>query len=209
MNKSGSVSDQSGWAYENQQYIWDLYQSISQNIDAVIFIVGKQDKKIEYVFENADRVLGIPAETFYADDDGEPNELYQKIRKMIREKQPTKREVWEMEGVNQAFSQNMWLNVISCPIKLGGKEKYIFVLSDVTEEHLIRRALSEAAKAAELASAAKSRFLSNMSHDIRTPMNAIIGFATLAEKNLGDNEKVRDYLHKILSSGNIDRKSVV
>ena len=205
MNKSGSVSvsDQSGWAYENQQYIWDLYQSISQNIDAVIFIVGKQDKKIEYVFENADRVLGIPAETFYADDDGEPNELYQKIRKMIREKQPTKREVWEMEGVNQAFSQNMWLNVISCPIKLGGKEKYIFVLSDVTEEHLIRRALSEAAKAAELASAAKSRFLSNMSHDIRTPMNAIIGFATLAEKNLGDNEKVRDYLHKILSSGNI------
>ena len=119
MNKSGSVSDQSGWAYENQQYIWDLYQSISQNIDAVIFIVGKQDKKIEYVFENADRVLGIPAETFYADDDGEPNELYQKIRKMIREKQPTKREVWEMEGVNQAFSQNMWLNVISCPIKLG------------------------------------------------------------------------------------------
>ena len=61
MNKSGSVSDQSGWAYENQQYIWDLYQSISQNIDAVIFIVGKQDKKIEYVFENADRVLGIPS----------------------------------------------------------------------------------------------------------------------------------------------------
>ena len=179
MNKSGSVNDQSGWSYENQQYIRDLYQSISQNIDAVIFIVGKQDKKIEYVFENADRVLGIPAETFYADDDGEPNELYQKIRKMIREKQPTKREVWEMEGVNQAFSQNMWLNVISCPIKLGGKEKYIFVLSDVTEEHLIRRALSEAAKAAEQASAAKSRFLSNMSHDIRTPMNAIIGFATL------------------------------
>ena len=81
MNKSGSVNDQSGWSYENQQYIRDLYQSISQNIDAVIFIVGKQDKKIEYVFENADRVLGIPAETFYADDDGEPNELYQKIRK--------------------------------------------------------------------------------------------------------------------------------
>lgn len=52
------------------------------------------------------------------------------------------------------------------------------------------------------ANKAKSAFLSSMSHDIRTPMNAIIGFTTLALTNVTDTEKVKDYLGKILSSGN-------
>ena len=54
--------------------------------------------------------------------------------------------------------------------------------------------------AAEEANKAKSTFLSNMSHDIRTPMNAIIGFTTLAVSNIDNREKVKDYLSKILSS---------
>ena len=53
---------------------------------------------------------------------------------------------------------------------------------------------------AEEANKAKSTFLSNMSHDIRTPMNAIIGFTTLAVSNIDNLEKVKDYLSKILSS---------
>ncbi|MGN0596897.1 MAG: response regulator, partial [Ruminiclostridium sp.] len=55
---------------------------------------------------------------------------------------------------------------------------------------------------AEEANKAKSTFLSNMSHDIRTPMNAIIGFTTLALTNAANTEKVKDYLGKILSSSN-------
>ncbi|MBP1559942.1 MAG: response regulator [Oscillospiraceae bacterium] len=55
---------------------------------------------------------------------------------------------------------------------------------------------------AEDANKAKSTFLSNMSHDIRTPMNAIIGFTTLAMTNVENTERVKDYLSKILSSSN-------
>lgn len=55
---------------------------------------------------------------------------------------------------------------------------------------------------AEESSKAKSVFLSNMSHDIRTPMNAIIGFSNLAIKNVENTDKTRDYLAKILASGN-------
>lgn len=62
-------------------------------------------------------------------------------------------------------------------------------------------ALSLALKMAENASKAKSTFLSNMSHDIRTPMNAIIGFTSLATSNINDIEKVKDYLGKISISG--------
>lgn len=62
-------------------------------------------------------------------------------------------------------------------------------------------ALKEAYEAALRAGAAKTSFLSNMSHDIRTPMNAIIGFAELALEKMEDREKVEDCLRKILASG--------
>ena len=55
---------------------------------------------------------------------------------------------------------------------------------------------------AESANRAKSTFLSNMSPDIRTPMNAIIGFTTLALSNIDDTDRVKDYLGKTLASSN-------
>ena len=70
------------------------------------------------------------------------------------------------------------------------------------ELNRLRLAAEEAMVAAESANRAKSTFLSNMSHDIRTPMNAVIGFATLALANVDNAEKAKDYLAKILSSSN-------
>ena len=61
--------------------------------------------------------------------------------------------------------------------------------------------LEEAVKREERANRAKTEFLFNMSHDIRTPMNAILGFASLAEKHLDNKEKLSDYLEKIHRSG--------
>lgn len=60
--------------------------------------------------------------------------------------------------------------------------------------------LKESAEQARSANEAKTRFLFNMSHDIRTPMNAIIGFSGLLEKNLQNEDKAREYLKKIQSS---------
>lgn len=69
------------------------------------------------------------------------------------------------------------------------------------ENKKINRKISEARQAAEQASRSKTQFLANMSHDIRTPMNAIIGFSDLLEKHLDDKEKVHDYIKKIQLSG--------
>ena len=63
--------------------------------------------------------------------------------------------------------------------------------------------LEKAAAQARNANEAKTRFLFNMSHDIRTPMNAIIGFSGLLEKSLHDEEKAKEYLKKLQSSGNL------
>lgn len=65
------------------------------------------------------------------------------------------------------------------------------------QDRILRNALSSA----EHANRAKTAFLNNMSHDIRTPMNAIIGFTSLAAEHLDDREIIRDYLGKISTSG--------
>lgn len=79
-----------------------------------------------------------------------------------------------------------------------------FILK-ASSEKLLREKnseLKEALEQAEQANRAKTTFLSNMSHDIRTPMNAIIGFTALATTHMEDKEKVRDYLTKIMTSSN-------
>ncbi len=72
------------------------------------------------------------------------------------------------------------------------------------EEELAKHALQEAYEAARRANLAKSDFLSRMSHDIRTPMNAVVGMTSIAEQNLSDAEKVKNCLAKIrLSSDHL------
>ncbi len=76
------------------------------------------------------------------------------------------------------------------------------VARETVNKSVERAVLEEKLHKAEAAERAKTTFLSNMSHDIRTPMNAILGFAALAETNIDNRERVQDYLKKILSSGN-------
>ncbi len=74
--------------------------------------------------------------------------------------------------------------------------------AEVEAEEERRKALEDALAAAEHANRAKTTFLNNMSHDIRTPMNAIIGFTALAASHLDNQEILRDYLGKIQTSSN-------
>ena len=78
----------------------------------------------------------------------------------------------------------------------------ILFLFDLFYMLSLNRRLQNAAREAESANKAKTDFLSTMSHDIRTPMNAIIGLTTIAEKNLGDVGSTRDSLRKISLASN-------
>lgn len=94
----------------------------------------------------------------------------------------------------------------------GDARIVLFTVEDITESYNERiqreqerertqKELEKSQAAAEAANKAKTDFLFNMSHDIRTPMNAIIGYADLMERHFGETEKCRDYLNKIKSSG--------
>ena len=76
------------------------------------------------------------------------------------------------------------------------------ITAQVQKQREQTRALQEALMQAQRANSAKTTFLSNMSHDIRTPMNAIIGFTTLAASHIDNKMQVQDCLRKVLSSSN-------
>ena len=87
----------------------------------------------------------------------------------------------------------------------GIAREALFVARDITVEKnnelKQQEALTQALAAAQQANKAKTTFLNSMSHDIRTPMNAIIGFTALAQTHIKDEKQVQDYLSKISTSG--------
>ena len=80
---------------------------------------------------------------------------------------------------------------------------FYLIFSKKHRERQYEAELKKSAEQAKNASEAKTRFLFNMSHDIRTPMNAIVGFSGLLEKNLQNEKKAKEYLEKIQSSSNL------
>lgn len=102
------------------------------------------------------------------------------------------------------ISTYQWIAVIVSALIIAMMAATIFdqICSKKRREKQYAAELKKSAEQAKEASEAKTRFLFNMSHDIRTPMNAIIGFSDLLGKNLKNEEKAREYLGKIKSSGN-------
>ena len=184
----------------------ELFQKLSMNVDDVFLMLDAKTYQADYVSPNVEKLLGITVEQIHKDicilrklhsekqEDPEKNYL--------EEIQVQEQREWDFEYVHLKTGEKRWFHNIVMGSEVNGKRKYILVMSDRTSDWKMNQALSEAVHAAETANQAKSTFLSNMSHDIRTPMNAIIGFTTLAVSNIDNQERVQDYLGKILSSSN-------
>jgi len=184
----------------------ELFQKLSMNVDDVFLMLDAKTYQADYVSPNVEKLLGITVEQIhkdicilgklYSEKQEDPEKNY------LEEIQVQEQREWDFEYVHLKTGEKRWFHNIVMGSEVNGKKKYILVMSDRTSDRKMNQALSEAVRAAETANKAKSTFLSNMSHDIRTPMNAIIGFTTLAVSNIDDKKRVRDYLGKILSSSN-------
>ena len=95
-----------------------------------------------------------------------------------------------------------WFNLCKCEETLpDGRVMWLLTLCDCTELHEREQMLIEARNNAEAASEAKTKFLSRMSHDIRTPLNGILGMAQIAQDHADDPAKVRETLAKLTAAG--------
>ena len=184
----------------------ELFQKLSMNVDDVFLMLDAKTYKTDYVSLNAEKLLGITREQIQEDifilGKLHPEESENPKKNYLEEVPLHEQKEWDFECVHQKTGEKRWFHNVAMCSEVNGKKKYILVMSDRTSDKNMNQALSEAVHAAENANRAKSTFLSNMSHDIRTPMNAIIGFTTLAVSNIDDKKRVQDYLGKILSSSN-------
>ena len=184
----------------------ELFQKLSRNVDDVFLMVDVKTTKADYVSPNIERLLGIPWREVRQDARVlaalHPNGFPERDKNYLKGLLSGQQREWDFEFEHRETKERRWFHVITIGSEVEGRAKYILVLSDRTADKQVNQALSNAVAAAETANRAKSTFLSNMSHDIRTPMNAIIGFTTLALSNINDTERVKDYLGKTLASSN-------
>ena len=184
----------------------ELFKKLSLNVDDVFLMLDAETAKVDYVSPNIERLLGIPWKEVRQDarvlaalhpkdsPDRDKNYLEGLLSGQQRE--------WDDEYAHLETGERRWFHIVAMGSDVEGRTKHILVMSDRTADKQVNQALSDAVAAAETANRAKSTFLSNMSHDIRTPMNAIIGFTTLAVSHLDDKDRMKEYLTKILASGN-------
>ena len=179
-----------------------LFDLLTMNSNDIFALFNAKTGEAEYVSPNVTSILGfdfdtvkkdvytlmqaatVPVEGFtkeavYADEDGVV------IDELPMRNIKDQTEYWFRLGVNPSPHSD---------------KLFIFMLSDRTKDRKMRTDLEAALNIAKTANEAKSNFLSNMSHDIRTPMNAIIGFTTLLEKDVENPAKAREYIRKISHS---------
>ncbi len=177
----------------------DLFRPVMQKAE-VGSILGAE--------RNYTQALHMYAQTFVSDDDREEYlkyVSYQKLLNSLSIEQPVV--AFEYRMIPDGNNRRAWIRasiVLAETTSDGRPKRALYVAQDVTESKLKeeqeQQALREACEAANYANAAKSDFMSRMSHDIRTPMNAIIGMTAIAGKYLEDKERVEDCLRKITVS---------
>ena len=184
----------------------ELFSNLSRNVDDVFLMIDTETRKVEYVSPNVQRILGLSPEAVQEDlhvlypagDDSGASRL----ENLMQMEQGVQQE-WEREFVNQETGEPRYIHVTGFLNDVQGARKCIVDLSDRTGEHQTTLAVEAALEVAEKASKAKTDFLSNMSHDIRTPMNAIIGITTLMKNELHQPEKLAEHLGKLETSGRL------
>jgi len=196
------------WAEKDQEFryqeqLFDMFSTfLSDNVDDVYMMMNGAGEKAEFITPNIERVLGIPSEAILNDVEQLGNAEYitggsVSYERLAAMEPGMALEPMETERVHRKTGEKKWFRETVYCVSVQGKKKIIVYISDRTRERMNQNALTEALDIAQVANKAKSAFLSNVSHDIRTPMNAIMGFLTLLKEEANNPERVLEYTQKI------------
>ena len=178
-----------------------LFSDLSQNVNDVFVILEEKTDEVVYVTPNIDSVLGVKEEDVKKDIasiDGINGDRL--IAANLMELNKKDKISWTQEYLNNDSGETRYLEITAYHTEFGSLKRIVIVISDRSEERKLQNALSSSLEIAKNANAAKSNFLANMSHDIRTPMNAIVGYSTLLMKDADDKNKVIEIGKKITYS---------
>ena len=180
-----------------------LFSIMGKNLDDVYIMLSWGDWEKLYVSTNVDRVLGIK-------NDDTCNLAFDFRYLEKKGEVPKWSDITRLKKGESAVNEYWIKPAGACEYRLfkqgsyhmdkDGDDVLIIIFSDRTYEQQIRGHIEDALHTAEAANLAKSQFLSNMSHDIRTPMNAIVGFSQLLLRNEKKPEKVKKYAQNIVVS---------
>ena len=186
-----------------QEQFFDIFSTyLANNTDDIYMMIDAAGRQVEYISPNAERILGIPIQSI---TDGEKflSEAVFTSGKTIDfdalytlEPDMSLRDISE-EWLNPQTDEHKSFLIHAYCTLVQNKRKIIIYISDRTKERATQDTLTEALQIAQIANDAKSTFLSSVSHDIRTPMNAIIGFIALLQDEAENPDHVREYTKQI------------
>ena len=187
----------------HQEQMFDIFSAfLADQVDDIYMMMDGTGTKIEFITPNVERVLGVPHDVIMAD----PNRIghakyfsgWEVGSQRLSEMEPGMAlEPMETERIHMKTGEPRRFQESVYCVELQGAKKIMICISDRTKEWKSQSALAEALNMAKVASKAKSTFLSSVSHDIRTPMNAIMGLVTLLREEAGNPRQVLEYTQKI------------
>ncbi len=186
-------------------YREQLFGVLAGNTDEAFLMLSVDSFSVEYVSPNIERILGISQQTAAEDGLSVLNAVVENVGYPINEEELRNIPLGESRTFEGKYTQEetrkeRWMEVKVYHFSIDRRERFIVVFSDRTEDREKEAALTDALDIAQTANQSKSAFLSNMSHDIRTPMNAIVGLSTLLQRDADKPEKVREHTRKITTS---------
>ena len=193
--------------FRERQFHDNILRIIAENVENVFILFNSRSGMVEYVSHNAKRILGID----YRDLRQTPQQLSDlcvsedanPVSEMLGVHSLKEPVTHEVRLKNPISGKVCWMLASLYPVREKAEDfgdRYILVISDLTEIRKTQEVLKDALVNAQNANNAKSTFLSRMSHEIRTPMNAIIGMTAIATTALNDRSKIENCLSKIAFS---------
>lgn len=186
-----------------QEQVFDIFATyLGNNTGEIFMMIDAWGRKVEYISPNAERILGISVQDITVIEKFLAGGVYTSeetidLEDLYKLEPDMSLTPISEEWTNPRTDEHKYFQVSVYCTMVQNKRKIIIYISDRTEERATQDTLTEALQIAQVANQAKSAFLSNVSHDIRTPMNAIIGFIALLRDEAENPDHVRDYVQQI------------
>lgn len=188
------------------KYREELFGVLADNTNDIFVMFSADTLAVRYVSPNIERLIGITSDAVMKDvhviSDTAVDPSCNLINDRMHNIKVGEYQQSGCERIHQGTGERRWYLETLYHLSIDGTDKFIMVLSDRTEERLGNEILEQALDLARSSNEAKGHFLAKMSHDIRTPINAITGVTAIAQESIGDDEKIKSCLGIIERSTN-------